>query len=208
MSAPGGTTLVSEGDTGRAGTVLLVIGGVVLLGAAGMLLAAVGSGSIGLGLGGLALGAVGLLLLAAGLKERRKFTRLDPGLLDVAAPLFILSSSTPCRFRRTVKHGSATPTDLRARLVLREWVRYTVGTDTRTATQDVLEVPVPITPVPDPFGVTGDLTIHLPAYPPSFEAADNRVQWLLLVDLVLDDGFAEDSVFDLPVGTAVWAEEA
>jgi hypothetical protein len=199
----GGQTLRSEGDTGTAGRVLLVIGSVLAVVAGALLVAAVNTGEPGLAVAGAIVGVIAVALLMAAVKELRKARRLDPGVLDVAAPTLYLSTATPCRFRRRVKRGSRTPRDLQARLVLREWVRYTVGTDTRTAIHDVSTTPVAITPVADVHGVAADLVLHLPAYPPSFDASHNKVQWRLVVDVTFDDDFSEDSVFALPVAPAV-----
>lgn len=199
----GGHTLVSEGDTASGPVALGGIGLLLAGGAVVFAVAAVMAAEPGLWVGTVVTGLIALVLLGAAAGDARIVRRLEPGVLDLPAPYLQLSSVTPARFRRRVKRGSAQPTAMTARLVLREWVRYTVGTDTRTATHDVSDTPVPILPVPDPHGVAGELTVHLPAYPPTFEASNNKVRWLLIVHVTFADGFEEDSVIPIPVAPAV-----
>ncbi len=189
--------LVSQGDTtGRAvapvllAVVLAVIGGGLVLGST-----MGGEGVLA------AIGAAVLLLAAAAgwyaAKRVRVVARLDPGVLDVPHRTFYLASDVPCRFRRVVKRGPTSVQHASARMVLQEWVRYTVGTDTRTATHEVAQIPLQATPSSDGQQVIVDLVLAIPAMPPTFEASNNKVQWRLEVHLTFPDGFEEDSVFPL-----------
>ncbi|HUG83008.1 MAG TPA: hypothetical protein VMM13_00505 [Euzebya sp.] len=190
-------TIASEGDTRGEGRALLVLAGVFL--AVGLVLLIVP----GLWVGGAVMTLIGGVLMIPAVKAFRIHRRMDPGVLQVPRATFLLSSTVPAQFQRRIKRGSREVRSLTARMVLREWVRYTVGTDTRTATHDLVQHPVPIRWVPHPQGVAGELDLQFPVYPPTFEASNNKVRWLLIVEVVLADGFSEDSVVPLSVVPAI-----
>lgn len=197
-------TIVSEGDTSRQATGPLVMG--LLFGVMGGLMVLGGTMTdAGLGLaipGGIVLlVAVGFVWGAVG--SLRIASRLDPGVLDVPHRTFYMGSEVPCRFRRLVKRGTPQVRSAEVRLVLREWVRYTVGTDTRTATEEVQVIPLPATPTTGGREVLIDLVLPIPVGAPTFEASNNTVRWCLEVDLEFADGFSEDSIVPLWVVPAV-----
>lgn len=196
-------TIVSEGDSRGLGVGLTLFAGVFLLTGVALLLFLPDARIVGA-----IFALIGGGLMIPALKAVNTHRRMDPGELQVATPALLLSTTVPARFQRRVKRGSRDVRTLQARMVLREWVRYTVGTDTRTATQDVVDHPVPIRWEPDPLGIVGYLDVAIPAYPPAFEASNNKVRWLLIVEVALADGFTEDSEIPLPVVPATAAPMA
>jgi len=186
-------TIASRGDTGRLTVVPLVIA--VFLGALGLVLLAVPT--TGTRATGVVLLAITAFLLWIWRRNKRITDRLEPGVVDVPSTVFFLGSRVPMRFRRLVKQGSTDTSDITARLVLREWVRYRQGTDTRTATEEVRSIPVEVARAWDGRHVIGEMLLEIPSFPPSFEASDNKVTWELHVDMTFTDGFTEDSVIPL-----------
>lgn len=205
MNAPRAShPIVSLGDTAGVGIGLLAVGAVCVLVAAGCILAGALTGAapayvvgavfglIGIGFG---LGSRGPLQVAA---------RFEPGVLHADQPAWGLGAQARGRFRRTVKQGSTDVRSITGSLVLEEWVRWREGTDTRTATREIHRYPVAVEPRQDPLAVVADLVWELPAYPPSFRAPDNEVRWRLIVDVVMADGFEEDSI--IPLWVHPWTD--
>ena len=186
-------TLASRGDTGRLTAVPLVIA--VFLGVLGLVFLAVPTS--GTRATGVVLLAITAFLLWIWRRNKRITDRLEPGVVDVPSTVFFLGSRVPVRFRRLVKQGTTDTSDITARLVLREWVRYRQGTDTRTATEEVQSIPVEVARAWDGRHVIGEMLLEIPSFPPSFEASDNKVTWELHVDMTFTDGFTEDSVVPL-----------
>ncbi len=74
-----------------------------------------------------------------------------------------------------------TSVGVEAELVCEEWVQYTVGTDTRTETHDVVKrrSAVAATPVSDGLHAVLDVTIPSDAGGPTLELDHNRIRWRL-----------------------------
>ena len=93
------------------------------------------------------------------------------------------------------------PLQLEAELVCEEWVEYTVGTDTRTETADVVtrRLTAPTTPTAD--GVEATLTVTIPADAggPTIELDHNRIRWRLDSRLGTPFGPRTTARIDLPV---------
>ncbi len=191
------TVIASVGDTGRAGTVGLVVTGLLTLGAVATL---VGGAFITIPLILAVFAAVLGVFSARAVGISR---RMDPGVLHVATDVLLLSSEVPATFRRRVKRGSREATSVTARLVLEEFVSYQAGTERQTQTHEVWSGPVPTQPRPDPEGVAVDVVLRIPGYPPTIDAPSNKVRWFLVVDLTMADGFTEDSRIPLHVAPAV-----
>lgn len=94
-----------------------------------------------------------------------------------------LGQAVNIRYRRPIR-GNYVVTSVSGTLICQEWVRYRVGTDTRTATNQLcsLELPSPERVVSPIGGIDVAWTITIPRnMPPSFEATDNAVKWLLRI---------------------------
>ena len=186
--------IVSEGDTVASRLwILLPVGLLVGLGALFLL---VPGGNVVVAI---VLLVLGVALLGVLVPAARVSRRLRPGTLDVPREWFLLGEEVAGRFERVVRRGTSEVRRSRARLQLEEWVRYTVGTDTRYATRVVQSYDVPFRVDPAPGAVVGEVTLRIAPYPPTFLASNNKVRWYLVVDLELADGFTEDSRFHLPV---------
>ncbi len=134
--------------------------------------------------------------LAVAFRAMRRFLarqRLPRVEID-AEPAFL---GSPVRVQ-IVQEGPAKVTRIRARLVCKEHVTFTEGTDTRTETADILEEPL-FDEVALVIGRgerwTRSLDLALPAGPPSFDAAHNRVEWGIAVDADLDGWPDYDETF-------------
>ncbi|WP_108664395.1 hypothetical protein [Euzebya rosea] len=186
-------TIASRGDTGRLTAVPLVIA--IVLGMLAAVLLAVPT--TGTRVAGLVIAVITGFLVWVWRRNKRITDRLEPGVIDVPSTVFFLGSRVPARFRRLVKQGTTDTVDLTARLVLKEWVRYRQGTDTRTASEEIQSIPVEVVRAWDGRHVIGEMLLEIPAFPPSFAATDNTVSWELHVDMTFADGFTEDSVIPL-----------
>lgn len=111
------------------------------------------------------------------------------------------------RFRR-VARGRADPEGLAitARLKVEERTSYREGTDTRTATEVVLDRPVDVA-MHDVVGreVEADLRLEVPLYeaPPSMDLGNNEVIWELEVDMAAPHAPDDLSTFVIQVGPEV-----
>lgn len=111
-----------------------------------------------------------------------------------AEPAFL---GSPVRVQ-IVQEGPAKVTRIRARAFCKEHVTFMEGTDKRTESADVLELPLF-----DEVGVvigrgerwTQSLDLQLPGGPPSFAAEHNRVEWGIRVDADLDGWPDYDETF-------------
>lgn len=187
--------IVSKGDTGTAGAILLGIG--ITLVVIGLVLLVILT-TVTVIIGGVLL-LVGGGMTAFGIRGVRIAGRLEPGTLDLPTPGPLrLDDRIDATFHRRVKKG-ASDAQLVAEMRLIEWVRYQAGTQTRTATRTVQRLPVGVAPFPDPTGIAGHVQLVLPSYPPTFSSSDNRLTWELHVDATFADGFTEDSVFEIPI---------
>ena len=189
-------TLVDRGDTASAGVVSLVVALVLLGGGVALVLAARG----GLKVVGALLAALGGYLLLTFVRHVRTVRRLEPGALEVPHDPAVMGAPVELRFSRGVKRGAAASPAVRADLRLREWVRYRVGTDVRTATEVVWTRPLDVEEFGDPTGVAATLRGVVPALQPTFAAANNRTLWEVVVIVRLADGVEDTSTFELPVG--------
>lgn len=112
----------------------------------------------------------------------------------------LIGGSASAWFTRPRERDTSTPQPSTARLVLRESATYRVGTDTRVATEDVLDVPLTLTPRTfdgiDGFATT--LTIPDEG-PPTIQLDSNLVEWLVIVDLEAPGAPAVTSTFTVLV---------
>lgn len=199
-----GHRIVSVGDTGHGGRIMIGIGlffiGVGVLVGLGVWSAEQDPGAwIFTGV----MSLVGVIFLALSRRPLKVAGRFEPGVLDTDREVFTLGSAAEGRFTRTVKKGSTDVRSIEAYLLLQEWVRWQQGTDTRTATREIHRYPVQLTHRIDPQAVVADLSWRFPTYPPSFDASNNEVRWRLVVHLEMADGFTEDSVVPLWVVPAI-----
>lgn len=185
--------ITSIGDRPSSARIPLVIGLFLAVIAIGLAIVP----DIGARIVAFTVGVIAIILLVVARRQYRITSRLEPGVLEVPHRTFYLASQVPARFKRLVKKGTTDTVSLEAQLVQKEWVRYRVGTDTRTISADVQTFPVDITRTFDGRHVAGDLTLSFPSYPPSFEASDNKVTWELRVHKTFPDGFEEDSIVPL-----------
>ncbi len=91
--------------------------------------------------------------------------------------------------------------DVETELECEEWVRYTVGTDTRTETHDLVEIhtTAPATATAD--GIEAVFAVRIPADAggPSMELDHNRIRWELKMRLGHPFGKRTAAKIDLPV---------
>jgi hypothetical protein len=86
-------------------------------------------------------------------------------------------------------HKDTTIETLKIQLVLREWVRYTRGTDTHTETRDIVmdEASIDMEQVRAGQTVEKSFTLTIPehAYPTWIMAANNKLTWMIKLDVDL-----------------------
>jgi len=105
-------------------------------------------------------------------------------------------------FRREVRRGEARRVEARLRCV--EEATFTVGTDTRTARETIVETTLPAVEPPPGSALTAveaAWDVEIPREgPPSLDARRNKVVWRMEVTLRIDGAPDDDSTFTLPVG--------
>lgn len=107
-------------------------------------------------------------------------------------------------FHRTAHRDGSMADTVAARLVLRESATYRVGTDTRTATEDVVTVPL-ATEWRERNGTSGvHFTFRIPDEgPPTIELPRNVVEWLLVFDTTEAGAPATSALFPIRVAAEV-----
>ncbi len=112
-----------------------------------------------------------------------------------------LGETTHGWFHRTALGDNSMADHVTARLILRESATYRVGTDTKTATEDVATVPLEVIPQEREGrpGVAFEFTIPGEG-PPTIELQWNLVEWLMIFNL--SEAGAPDVVSTLPVRVA------
>jgi hypothetical protein len=106
------------------------------------------------------------------------------------------------KYRRQLRRGQIlSPGEISATLIAYDWIKYNVGTDTRTETATIWEQSFPTREVPSGLSkVEYDFPIKIPLEgPPSFEATSSKVIWELRVTLKLPGIPKDDSSFRLIV---------
>ncbi|MDH3300495.1 MAG: hypothetical protein OES24_08305 [Acidimicrobiia bacterium] len=107
-----------------------------------------------------------------------EFTPWPPRLGRTMTALYRRQAISP-RTRRRLQ----TPLRVETALICEEWVEYTVGTDTRTETHDVVKRHAAAVAVPsvDGTGLEAVLTLTIPsdAGGPTIELDHNRIRWRL-----------------------------
>ncbi len=111
---------------------------------------------------------------------------ISPWPLPLGSPASVVYRRRPAK-PRTLNSLAGSP-DLLAELVCQEWVRYTVGSSTRTKTEDVvrLQASSPTTVITTPeteLMASFALTIPVDVGGPSFSLDNNRVSWWLETSL-------------------------
>lgn len=144
---------------------------------------------------------VGVVLLVITIRMGLVAMRFGAAELLIERLPLRLGDRVALRFRRRVR-GNRMVSAVEGRLVCREWVRYRVGTDTRTMTHERWSQPLALPPVP-PFG-SGEIdlswALDIPAdQPPSFTASDNALEWLIEIKLVVERSPDPTATFLLPV---------
>lgn len=133
-------------------------------------------------------------------------SRLLPG--EIVLPQFPLRLGETCqvRYRRQLRSGRThQPGQVSATLICYEWVRYRVGTDTKTATQTVWEQPFPASEVyAGTSKIEHDYSLQISTQtPPSFTATNNEIRWELRVLLDLPGVAKDTSTFRLTIAPEV-----
>ena len=173
--------LVGEGS--RSSTVgALIIG--LLFTTIGISVAFVSGGGFPFALFGLVFSAVGLLLFVSGGLKLLAGTKLAAPSVTLSVSPLLLKESFSGELIQQVK-SEAEINSVTVTLICREWVQYRQGTNTRTATHVVhtvnqtLDVPRRVSP---PDSIRGDFEFQIPEDSMhSFEASDNRIDWLIKV---------------------------
>ena len=207
-SRPGGIALMRPAG-GDQIWVLPLIGGVFVLLGGGITTATFRTGSMLFQTGSMfatfamIFVIVGLGLL--GLFGWRLYQRATLGDAEVLFPRMPLRLGEPMTIKfRQVRHRSrAHVQGISARITCVEWVRYTQGTDTRTAQETLWSAELPQA-VNDPMGaaevLAGSFQLYLPPeLPPSFVASNNAVRWSLAIDIDIKGRPDLAHAFALPV---------
>lgn len=97
-----------------------------------------------------------------------------------------LGRTMTARYRRRAisprtRRRLSMPVQVEAELVCEEWVEYTVGTDTRTDTHDVVKLRSAVAATPSADGIEAALVVTIPsdAGGPTIELDHNRIRWRL-----------------------------
>lgn len=144
---------------------------------------------------------VGLILIAATIRTGMVARGFGPGELIMNRMPLRLGEQTNIRFRQAVR-GNKDITAVEATLTCREWVRYRVGTDTRTESRVIWSQNLGSPPMSPMLSGGVDLgwAIQIPAdQPPSFSAPDNALEWQITVTLKVARFPDPTATFLLPV---------
>lgn len=117
-----------------------------------------------------------------------------------------LGSTASAWFARPLAKTSETPLPASARLILRESATYRVGTDTRTATEDVWSTDLALNPetIEGVAGYRFGFTVDKGA-PPTIQLDANLLEWILEFDLSGHDAPETCSLFTILVAPRVRA---
>lgn len=142
---------------------------------------------------------IGLLVFVLAIYTILQLYLFRPGSLHVPRLPLRLGETVPVRFQQSTR-SLISVQQLEARLACLEWVRYTVGTDTRTATHILWEQPLENQPLfSNSNGVDRQWMIHVsPQLPPSFDSSNNAIKWIIEVK-VKARWIKGTSEFTLPV---------
>lgn len=185
----------------RRWTPVWLIGGFALVWTAAtivVLLLGISQGSAFLIVFATAFAVADAILLSSLWKIWRQTAAWDQGYVILDRWPLHLGETATGWFHRTALADNSMADRVNARLVLRESATYRVGTDTRTATEDVMSVPL-ATQFDTRDGLEGSaFTFTIPrAGPSTIELRWNLVEWLLVFD-VSEDG-APDAQSTFPV---------
>ncbi len=146
-----------------------------------------------------------LIFLATGKTVSARLKWESSRLILEEWPLAI-GSSTVVWFGRPLAKSTTTPRPRDARLILRESATYRVGTDTRTATSDLLKVPLSLTDR-SMDGISGYETelVIPPDGPPTIQLDSNLVEWIVEFELDAPRAPATTSRFTVLVSPEIAA---
>ncbi len=149
------------------------------------------------------LSLVGIVFAAVLISSARELQKWGPTEVHFSQWPLQLGSTTPARVVRVAKRAVPNSSfDAEVELECEEWVRYTVGTDTRTDERTVYE---------HESNVAGELVnnrfeavinIHIPANvgAPTIDLPNNKVKWTLEIDVdKLSPAISGSADFDLVV---------
>lgn len=134
-----------------------------------------------------------LLPLLLGLKSSWSVLQgWNEGTLHLAEWPMMIGGTQTAWFSRTSKRTGDLPSLVTGQLILRESATYQVGTDTRTATEDVTTIDLELIPA-ERSGVAGfEFELTIPGDGPStIELGRNLVEWL--VEFTVDDPDAPET---------------
>jgi hypothetical protein len=153
---------------------------------------------------GLLFVAVGIFMLVPLLRMIRVANAWGPATIVIDRWPLRIGESARCWFAQTSRGGAAPAEAVTASLTLRESATYRSGTDTRTATEDVVSIPLSVGPQ-DRNGRPGfSLSFEIPEDgPPTIELPRNRVEWLLLITASRANAPQADSLFGVRVSAEV-----
>ena len=116
----------------------------------------------------------------------------------------LMGESASCWFSQSDRNGTAPAESVTATLTLRESATYRSGTDTRTATEDVVSLPLSVA-AHDRDGTPGfTMSFQIPQDgPPTIQLPRNRVEWLLLITATRTGVPDAESVFGVRVEAAM-----
>ncbi|MDO5498070.1 MAG: hypothetical protein Q4F67_00125 [Propionibacteriaceae bacterium] len=182
-SRPGGTALVLDAAAGRSMAISIGLG-IVTAAVMAFWLASLDVIGFVIGVGAIISGIVVGVASDQGVKAYRRAHLSDAELLLPRVPLRLGDPMT-IRYTQHRLRSRAEVRAITATVFCQEWVRYRVGTDTRTDTHELWQAELPVGPR-DPIGdaalLNASWQMHLPPHlPPSFQASDNKINWFLRV---------------------------
>jgi hypothetical protein len=131
---------------------------------------------------------IGVLLLLLAVRQLMVVNAFGPVELFMDNIPLTLGQTVNIRYRRSM-HGNYNVTAVSGSLVCQEWVRYRIGTKVRTASKELcsLDLASPERVVSPLGDIDVAWTISIPRnMPPSFEATDNAIKWLLRVSVQVE----------------------
>ena len=115
-----------------------------------------------------------------------------------------LGSTTPARLVRVAKRSVPNVTiNTTSEIACEEWVRYTVGTDTRTDERTVYNHETTVTGQLTNNRFDATINIHIPATAgaPTIDLSNNKVKWTVAIDVGELSTIARKADFDLEVAS-------
>lgn len=138
------------------------------------------------------------------IKRYRIIAAMMPGELFLERWPLRRNETVRVRYFRPLKQPLAV-TDVAATLKCTEQATYQQGTDTRTVSEDVFEVP--LTGVGQELSMTeiqADFELKIPgSLPPSLDVYRNKIIWKVIVHVVVDGFPNDDSEFQILVGPEI-----